>query len=60
MADFSLKLNDDQLQIKDWIHGFAVNLHVECTDLIAAQRKGRPRTDFRVLHRRPDASEQII
>jgi alkylation response protein AidB-like acyl-CoA dehydrogenase len=23
MADFSLNLSDDQLQIKDWIHGFA-------------------------------------
>ena len=25
MADFSLALNDDQLQIKDWIHQFAVD-----------------------------------
>jgi len=26
MGDFSLKLSDDQLQIKDWIHGFAVDV----------------------------------
>ncbi len=26
MSDFSLKLSDDQLQIKDWIHGFAVDV----------------------------------
>src|SRR4051812_4247746 len=26
MAEFSLKLNDDQVQIKDWIHGFAVDV----------------------------------
>ena len=25
MTDFSLALNDDQLQIKDWIHQFAVD-----------------------------------
>ena len=25
MADFSLSLNDDQLQLKDWIHQFAVD-----------------------------------
>ncbi len=26
MADFSLSLNEDQLQLKDWIHGFAVDV----------------------------------
>ncbi|MSO15537.1 MAG: acyl-CoA dehydrogenase, partial [Ilumatobacteraceae bacterium] len=26
MADFSLSLNEDQLQIKDWIHQFAVDV----------------------------------
>ena len=26
MADFSLHLNDDQVQIKDWIHQFAVDV----------------------------------
>ena len=25
MADFSLSLNDDQLQLKDWVHQFAVD-----------------------------------
>ncbi|MEY3797623.1 MAG: hypothetical protein RLZZ170_1637, partial [Actinomycetota bacterium] len=24
MAEFSMHLNDDQIQIKDWIHQFAV------------------------------------
>ncbi|MCB0976973.1 MAG: acyl-CoA dehydrogenase family protein, partial [Acidimicrobiales bacterium] len=23
MAEFSLALNDDQIQLRDWIHGFA-------------------------------------
>ena len=23
MADFSLSLNEDQLQLKEWVHGFA-------------------------------------
>ena len=23
MAEFSLQLNDDQLQVQEWIHGFA-------------------------------------
>ena len=26
MADFSLSLNEDQLQLKEWIHGFAVDV----------------------------------
>ncbi len=26
MAEFSLALNDDQVQIKDWVHEFAANV----------------------------------
>jgi alkylation response protein AidB-like acyl-CoA dehydrogenase len=26
MAEFSLALNDDQITVRDWVHGFAVNV----------------------------------
>ncbi|MDP7118406.1 MAG: acyl-CoA dehydrogenase family protein, partial [Acidimicrobiales bacterium] len=26
MADFSLELNDDQVQLRDWVHEFAVDV----------------------------------
>ncbi|NEE19804.1 acyl-CoA dehydrogenase family protein, partial [Streptomyces sp. SID7499] len=26
MAEFTLELNDDQKQVKDWLHGFAADV----------------------------------
>ena len=26
MSDFSIKLNEEQLQLKEWVHGFAVDV----------------------------------
>ena len=46
MADFSLELNEDQLQIQKWVHDFAADV-----DPARRARVGRARRDAVADHR---------